>query len=153
MKKVCSIGVVFVLVGLGFVLVNGCGQKKTVAVESGKFSSAETTSFNEVTSKLDPGGSFYLYLGTEQWLKGLSDKVGSWRVMANAIPDLQDQHQEIENAFNVGTRLIKDSGLEDISGIGMSSIAREPGFYYNKMVVHHYPGKGNGFLWTMFGRE
>src|SRR5215468_1413702 len=34
--------------------------------------SAEKTSFKEVTSQLDPGGNLYLYLGTAQWLEGLS---------------------------------------------------------------------------------
>jgi hypothetical protein len=35
----------------------------------------------------------------------------------------------------------------------MSSIAREPGIYYSKMVIHHYSGQGDGFMWTMFGKQ
>jgi Protein of unknown function (DUF3352) len=73
--------------------------------------------------------------------------------LANSIPDLGDNRQAVDSAFTIGSKLIKDSGLENISGIGMSSIAREPGLYYNKMIVHHYAGQGNGFLWTMFGKQ
>jgi hypothetical protein len=48
--------------------------------------------------------------------------------------------------------LVKDSGVEHISGVGASSIAREPGFYYNKLIVHHYPGQGQGMMWSAFGK-
>ncbi len=115
--------------------------------------SAETTSFKEVTSQLDAGGNLYLYLGTEQWLKNLSTNVDKWHELAASLPNLQDKRQDIDNVFNIGNRLIKDSGLENISGVGMSSIAREPGFYRNKIIVHHYPGQGDGFLWTIFGKQ
>lgn len=151
MKKVSTLFLVLAVAALGVIWMSGCG-KKTVPVESGKIVSAEPTSFKEVTSKLDPGGNFYLYLSTEQLLANLSDNLATWRDAVTSIPNLKDQQETVTNAFNVGTRLIKDSGVEDISGLGMSSIAREPGFYYNKLVVHHYSGQGNGFIWTLFGK-
>jgi len=160
MKKLGTLAIILALAGITFVSIQGCkpkeeGPAKTetpAKTKSMGIESAEATSFKEVTSKLDAGGNFYLYLGTEQWLKGLSGKVEKWHELANSIPDLQNERETVDKAFNAGTRLIKDSGLEDISGIGMSSIAREPGVYCNKMVVHHYAGKGNGFLWSMFGK-
>lgn len=156
MKKSCTLAVVLTVAALTLIWVSGC-KKQTTAVgsgsESGKIVSAEPTSFKEVTSKLDPGGSFYMYLSTEQALQNLSGKIGTWRDAVSSMPDMQDQQQAITNGFNIVTRLVKDSGIEDISGVGMSSIAREPGFYFNKMVVHHYSGQGNGFIWTMFGKE
>ena len=154
MKKFGALTILLTLAGITFLSVEGCKPKATpVKVKSLGVDSAETTSFKEVTSKLDTGGSFYLYLSTEQWLKDLSGKVDKWHELAASLPDVQDHRQDIDNAFNIGTRLIKDSGLENISGLGMSSIAREPGVYYNKMIVHHYSGQGNGFIWTMFGKE
>jgi hypothetical protein len=45
------------------------------------------TSFTEVTSQLDPGGDFYLYLGTAQWLEHLSANVEGWRSKLTAFPD------------------------------------------------------------------
>jgi hypothetical protein len=155
MKKFGTLAITLALAGITFVSLQGCKPKgpPPSKIKSLGIDSAETTSFKEVTSKLDEGGSFYLYLSTEAWLKDLSGKVDKWRVMADSVPDLQDKRDAVNNAFNIGTRLIKDSGLEDISGLGMSSIAREPGMYYNKMIVHHYSGQGNGFIWTMFGKD
>jgi hypothetical protein len=156
MKKFGTLAVILAFVGITFFAVEGCKPKgpgpsnvKSLGIES-----AETTSFKEVTSKLDTGGNFYLYLSTEQWLKNLSTQVDKWHELAGAIPAVGDRdRQALDNLFNIGSRLVKDSGLENISGIGMSSIAREPGLYYNKMVVHHYAGQGNGFIWTMFGNQ
>ena len=54
----------------------------------------------------------------------------------------------ILDAFN---NFAMNSGVEQISGIGMSSIAREPGFYYGKMVIHHYEGQNSGLIWSLFG--
>jgi hypothetical protein len=57
----------------------GCGKKETSSAgrKGATVVSAEKTSFNEVTSQLDAGGNFYLYLGTAQWLDGLSTKMSS----------------------------------------------------------------------------
>ena len=35
----------------------------------------------------------------------------------------------------------------------MSSIEVEKGMYHNKFVLHHYAGKGDGFLWKMMGQS
>jgi hypothetical protein len=35
----------------------------------------------------------------------------------------------------------------------LSSIEIEPGLYRNKALLHHYPGKGDGFLWKFLGKE
>jgi len=145
-----------ILIGLVATLNNGCGKKESSAAgQSGRaIISAEKTSFNEVTSQLDPGGNFYLYLGTEQWLDGVSGKVSQWRQIFTAMPNINaDDRANIDKVFDVVTRLIKDSGVEDVSGVGMSSIALEKGFYHNKSLVYHYPGKGSGFLWTIFGKQ
>jgi len=45
-------------------LTFGCGKQAASAGQSPQFVSVEKTSFNDVTSQLDPGGNFYLYLST-----------------------------------------------------------------------------------------
>jgi len=116
--------------------------------------SAEKTSFQQVTSQLDPGGNVYFYLGTEQWLEGLAAKVSGLRQLFGAIPDLQpEQREHLDKALDVVTNLIKSSGVEDVSGVGLSSIATEKGFYHSKALLHHYKGNGSGLLWTMFGQK
>jgi hypothetical protein len=147
------------LLGLVAVLAFGCQKQGTPqaaspAQQPSQFVSVEKTSFNEVTSQLDPGGDLYLYLGTAQWLEGLSDKIFAWQQQFASMPGIKPEDLEnINDAFNLGTNLIRDSGIEDISGIGLSSVEIEKGMYRNKALVHHYDGKGTGFLWQFFGKQ
>jgi len=116
--------------------------------------SADKTSFTEVTSQLDPGGNFFLYLGTAQWLQNLSTRTESWRQKFETMPDLSDANRANEDkGFNLLSSLIRDSGVENISGVGMSSIEIEKGLYRNKFLLHHYPGQGDGFLWRLCGGQ
>ncbi len=139
---------IYSLILTGMLAANGQAQP------AAKMVSAEKTSFSEVTAQLDPGGNFYIYLGTAQWLDGLSAKVSNLRQTFAAMPDLKETDRtNINKGFDCLTRLIKDSGIEDISGAGMSSIEVEKGMYRNKVLVHHYPGKGSGFLWKLIGKE
>lgn len=122
------------------------------AANAQPITAASKTSFNEVTAQLDPGGNFYLYLGTAQWLEHLSDKVEGWRKTFTSLPDAKPEDvTNINKAFDIVGRLVQDSGIEDVSGFGMSSVEIEPGLYRNKALLHHYPGKGTGFLWKLGG--
>lgn len=115
--------------------------------------SATKNSFQDVTSQLDPGGNLYAYLSTEQWLTGLSTQVSSWREFAKSIPNVKpEEQQNITRVFDVVTSLVKNSGVEEISGVGISSIARETNSYHTKFLLHHYKGQGTGYLWSMFGK-
>lgn len=150
MKKLSLVTLPVIILIAAIISFNGCKQSPGGSTLSGK--SAEKNSFNEVASQLDAGGNFYLYLSTEQWLDGVSGKVDGWRNLFSEMPGASSSDlKNINKAFNVVTRLIKDSGVEDVSGFGMSSLATEKGFYRTKAMLHHYKGKGDGFLWTMFG--
>jgi hypothetical protein len=59
----------------------------------------------------------------------------------------------LDKVFTVLGVVVQESGISQISGLGMSSIAREPGFYYNKVIVHHYPGQNAGLAWSLFGKS
>ena len=140
----------------------GCGKKETppanppaiptATANATTIVSAEKTSFDDVTAQLDPGGNFYLYLGTAQWLEHLADKVEGWRHTVTAMPDLSaDNAANVNKAFDLVNHLIVDSGVQDITGVGMSSVEIEKGMFRNKMLLHHYPGTGTGFLWKLCG--
>ena len=146
MKKNHLFDSLFAAVLAGFLAFTGSSRAGTP--------SAERTSFQQVTSQLDPGGNLYLYLSTEECLDGLSAKVAAWRKLADAIPEVNsDQRENIGKAFDIVTNLIKDSGLEEISGFGMSSLPTAKGEYRIKSVLHHYKGSGSGFLWSLCGEK
>lgn len=137
--------------------VAGCGKSSSSAPETklpAGTASAEPTSFNEVAAQLDTGGNFYLYLSTEQFLDNLSGRIAGFRNFFNAIPGMSGEDRaNVGKAFDIVTRLVKDSGIEDISGFGMSSIATEKSLYHSKAFLHHYAGKGSGFFWKLFGEK
>jgi len=118
--------------------------------------SAEPTSFEAVAGHLDQGGSLYFYVDTVQWLAGLSKQMDSFRdvILSAAATGSQDAaSRDMQNhGFGIFTDLVKNSGIEEISGVGASSIAVEPGIYVNKLFVHHGRGKDTGFLWSAFGK-
>jgi len=158
MKKIRSYLYLLAVILLGLIaaLNNGCEKRESpTSAQSGPaVVSVEKTSFDEVTLQLDPGGNFYMYLGTAQWLDGLSTKVSAWRQTFLAMPNLKPEDTaNINKAFDIVTNLIADSGVEDVSGVGLSSVEIEKGMYRNKAVLHHYPGKGTGFLWQLAGKE
>ncbi len=135
-------------------VATGCKKETSNTALPTGTASAEKNSFADVAAKLDSGGNFYLYLSTEQFLDGLSTKVSGWRSFIGAMPNMSgDDRANVGKVFDVVTSLIKDSGIEDISGFGMSSFATEKGVYHSKSYLHHYPDKGAGFLWKLFGAK
>lgn len=161
MKKISTL--ILVLVG-SFALGTSCKKNDSSGEQSqpstgskipaGKIQSAEKNSFQEVTSRLDPGGNLYLYFSTEQLLDGLSAKASNFRQLLGVLPNVQEKDRDnIEKVIDVVTNLIKSSGIEDVSGLGVSSIATEKEFYHSKALLHHYKGKGSGFLWSLFGQK
>lgn len=163
------------VLALGFLSLGGCDKKDEAikaapavqeaatpapvakaAATPAPLVSAETTSFDAVAARLDHGGSLYLYLSTEQWLSALSGQLTQWRDLVNTaspVPQDPTTAEQITHAFDMATNLVKKSGLEEITGFGASSFALERGVYRNKLFVHHYPGKGNGFMWSLLGKS
>ena len=84
MKRLCLLRSALALTLLAFLPVTGCKREAAPPAAPKKSAitatpPAERNSFAQVTSQLDPGGSLYLYLSTEQWLTGVSGKVAAWR--------------------------------------------------------------------------
>lgn len=116
--------------------------------------SATPNSFYQVRSRLDQGGGVYGYLSSEQFLSGLSDRVGALKTsLVDNFPIPVEERAMVDKGFEVATRLIRNSGLEEISGVGMSGFALEQNLHRTKVMVHHYPDKGTGFVWSMFGKS
>lgn len=114
---------------------------------------ARKTSFAEVTSQLDPNGSVYGYLATDQWLAGLSTNLAEWRGLLDSVPDVSVKDREkIGQVFNVLTTSVRESGIEDLTGAGLSGIQITPELFRTKFILHHQAGKGDGFMWNLMGK-
>ena len=113
--------------------------------------SAEGNSFDEVTARLDRGGLLYLYLSTAQWLEGLSGQLGKLRASIPTGDMTAEDRKKMDQAFDLGASIIKNSGVEQITGVGASSLAVEPGVYRNTVFIHHYKGKETGLFNTLVG--
>lgn len=115
--------------------------------------SAEKNSYAEVTSRLDPGGRLFFYLSTESWLGALSETVNGFRDLALSGASTDVERANVNRGFDLARRLIQRSGVEQVSGVGISSLAREPGLFRDKTFLHRYPGQGDdALLWSAFGR-
>ena len=116
---------------------------------------AVKNSFWEVNKHLDQGGTFYLYLSTEQALAKfdgwLENVIGLMEMGAKEMSE--EDAQQLRMAVNMGRALYQQSGLRDVSGLGMSSFALEENLHRNAMVLHHYEGEGDGLLWKLMGSQ
>ncbi len=142
-------------------MLAGCNRNENTANVAGDKKSStpgvtptRQTSFHEVTSQLDSGGSVYGYLATDQWLANLATNVGKYRELIVNLPDVSaDDRENVEKVFDFVTRGITASGLEKLTGVGVSGIEVEPGLHRVKFILHHRAGEGDGLLWNLFGKE
>jgi len=123
---------------------NGAGKEKKPV---------EMNSFNEVTAQLDKGGNFYLYCGTEKLAKAVDEFALKLRIMMEQKIENPEEKADALNIFDFVYGMIKNSGLMDVSGLGISTIALEPDLNRTKMVCHHYKGKGTGLIWNLVKPE
>ena len=151
--------------GLSLLALAGCGKIETsestapvapaAAVASPAPKSATPNSFDEVAAQLDPGGDFYLYLSTAQWLAKVSHGIDSLHdaVLTGSAAQGVQYREQAEKGFALFKDIVLRSGVEDVSGFGASSFAVSPGIHRNKFFIHHYPDKGSGVIWSMCGKQ
>lgn len=119
-----------------------------------KIVSAEPTSFDAVAKHLDAGGGLYFYLSTEGFVKAASRHLSDLGPLLIDLGKLDaEARPKAEAAWKSLSEFTAKSGLKEISGFGVSSIALEPGYYQNKFVLHRAPANGDGFLWKVYGSE
>lgn len=143
-------------------LIFGCSKSNHAADNTPKGPPAAVkTSFESVVSRLDPNGHLYAYLSTEQALAKLDETLEGLISMAKngteAVGgDLMDNPfvaPIVEGVLSGVEPAFRKSGVGEISGVGMSSLAIEENLWRSKMFVHHQPGKGGGLIWDMFGEQ
>lgn len=118
---------------------------------------AEPTSFDAVARQLDSGGTFYLYLSTERCLSDLSGKVdyvgdevmGALREGGAGARELD----RVGAVFRMVSGMVDRSGLELLTGVGMSGVEIHDGLYRTKLFAHRRAGMELGYGGRLFGRE
>lgn len=134
----------------------GCSDSTPESAPSsdGASVSAVPNSFAAVTAKLDKDGDVFLYYSTEEVVSTAEqyiNSVGS-EVTQGFQPGPTEQAM-IDSGMKVGQAIFDQSGIKDISGVGMSSVEVEAGLFRNKMVIHHDEAKASGKLWSLIGSE
>ena len=116
--------------------------------------SAVPNSFAEVTSKLDTDGDVFVYYSTEDVIATIEKYAETTGTQAvKNIEAASTEAAMLQSGMNIGKAMYDQSGIKDISGIGMSSIELESGMFRNKMVIHHDSAKSNGKMWSLLGSE
>ncbi len=132
----------------------GCGEKHATVGSASNVKPARETSFAAVTSQLDPGGSVYGYLSTDQWMAGLSTNVAQLTGLIALLPDVSDVDREhLHRVVGFVAHAIEKSGLENLTGIGVSGIQITPELNRTKFILHHKKGQGEGVFWNVMGKE
>lgn len=115
---------------------------------------ARQTSFGEVTRQLDAGGSVYAYLATDQWLAGLSTNLAQLRELVENLPGISGTEQEnVQRGFDLATRAVAGSGIENLTGVGISGVQLTSELHRTKLILHHAKGQGDGLLWNLLGAK
>ncbi|MCK4835984.1 MAG: hypothetical protein KAT17_05070, partial [Candidatus Aminicenantes bacterium] len=115
-----------------------------------KIESAEKNSFYEVSSKLNLGGNLYFYVSTEKVIQTVEEFAGKIRkILESQAAKIQSEKMNPLAIFDLVFRMIRNCGLMEISGIGMSSIAIGKNLNHTTFVLHHYPDKGKGLIWNL----
>jgi hypothetical protein len=108
--------------------------------------------YQRVAAYLDPGGVIYLYWSAEKELGELNKKLESVRDTAVSDPSLSPEEKEgLRKKFDLGIRLILDSGLQAVKAFGLSSREIEPGLFLDK--TYTYLPDRSGFLWKSLAKS
>ena len=111
--------------------------------------SAEDNTYWQVTAKLDQGGEAFGYLHTEKITAAFMRFVAD--LEKKLPPSAVGGQDKKTQAFNVLNMLFKGYGLDEISGLGFSSITLKPGLHRNRVVIYHRPGRDQGLIWNIAG--
>jgi hypothetical protein len=133
----------------------GCFLLAVCETETLQISRAEESpgnpAYQRVAANLDTGGLIYLYWSAEKAFGELDKKLESVRDMTVSGPGLsEDEKNSLRDKFNLGIRLILNSGLQGVKACGLSSREIEPSLFLDK--TYTYLPDRSGFLWNTFAK-
>ena len=105
--------------------------------------------FYETTSRLDKGGEVFVYLHAEQVTRAVRAVLDGFVKAAELLPD--EGRTKAGPGFAATRLMFENYGLDEISGLGISSFSFKPGLHRVRFVLHHRPGKNLGLIWNTAG--
>jgi prepilin-type processing-associated H-X9-DG protein len=112
------------------------------------------TSYQAVAKYLNPDGSFYLYMDSEQWAAKLDGFMGNVAEMVLTVAPEGQPRQQAGLAFHFLEAFLNDCGLRQLRGVGLSTVPESAEMYHNRMaLVHATPGPPEGLYWECFTGE
>ena len=103
---------------------------------------AEPNSFGAVTAHLDSGGELYVYFSTERIIKAFDQ-------FSAKISERFSGSDAESQAAAFFLKLMTDSGMKEISGVGVSSVTVTPEYSRLRMFVHHASDRNRGLIWQI----
>ncbi len=130
-RKIFVTNCLFVISAL-LLFISGCGKKSPPGEKITPF---EKSSFEHVSAQLNPGGSFFLYAGTEQVIRWLDD-LFIFILSPEGIATMGTEPQNAVNGIKWFRKLLVDSGIMSIDGVGMSSVSISATLHHSTIVIH-----------------
>lgn len=148
MKKLFTI-LMIVTLSVAFTLIS----PQQLQAKKKKIVSVDKNSFAQVAEHLDMGGDFYMYMSSEKLIKFVGEFLDVIKEIALNEAKKPAEAREIETGIDLVITLLNETGLFEISGVGMSSIKMKNGFNHDKTVIHHYKGMNKGLIWNLADAE
>ena len=118
-----------------------------------KITPFEKTSFHEVTSELDTGGRYFYYCSSKEFQKKVDATFQVLKKLTDSTIETPKTKQSIIKVLDIINTIVSASGITEVSGVGMSSIALKSEYYRNRTFIHHFPGDKKGILWKLFSNH
>jgi hypothetical protein len=125
-----------------------CQKKETAPQNTGA-----PTTWDGVTSHLDPAGDLYVYLRTEEVSNRVLSEMDSWKaaLIESAGPNLPAPRDQIDAWYKITRGAVQDSGLLEIRALGVSSIQLQPELSRIKSILYSGERTNPGLLWRLGG--
>ncbi len=126
------------MIGSAVLCTQGC-KKKTQKPEL-KIKPVVKTNFNAVTSKLDPGGQFYMFADTTSLMEKVEKGIVELKQTITTAVREPDSKKQVNAVAELLLSCYKSSGVGQIGGLGASCVKTGPELYHNKVVLHKNVG-------------
>jgi hypothetical protein len=137
--------------GLAPVKLAGPNDQTTNPAKALNGASAGKIGYQRIAANLDSDGLIYLYWNAEKALGELDKRLGSVGETALSDSTLSPaEKNSLRQKFDLGIRLLHNSGLQGVKAFGFSSREIEPGVFLNKSYT--YLPDRSGFLWDTFAK-